>query len=117
VEAVAAMWHEDQIDVPARSGTGVTGGLFIISMVGVSFYAGFNPGFFLTTLGAVLGGVSLLSPVLFLLSMRAEELNWKVSLTILAILLAAILMLVFVPSWYLFTYLPAANSPLTPLVP
>ena len=111
------MWREDQIEVPARSGTGVTGLLFFVSTIGVAFYAGFNPGFFLSTLGLILMAVGLLSPFLFLLSMRAEQLSWKVSLTILAILTAAILMLVFIPSWYLFTYLPAVNNPLVPIVP
>ena len=110
------MWREDQIELPVRSGTGVTGALFMISMVGVAFYAGFNPRFFVTTLGAILGVVSLISPVFFLLSMRAEGLNWKVALTILAILTAAILMLVFVPSWYWFSYRPAVVNPLVPIV-
>ena len=35
----------------------------------------------------------------------------------LAIITAAIILLVFIPSWYWFTYLPAAQSPLTPVVP
>ncbi len=93
-----------------KSSTLPSGLLFVLSVAGVAFYSGFRPAYFATTFGWFLLILSMISPFLFLLSLRAENISWKVSLTIVGILLASLIMIFFVPSWYFFTYLPSMQA-------
>ncbi len=91
-----------------KSSTLISGLLFAITLGGTAFFSGFRPSFFLSTLGWVMLMLAMVSPFLFLLSLRADQVSWKVSLTIVGILTATLIIVCFIPAWYYFTYLPAS---------
>ena len=93
--------------------TAATGFLFVLTMGSVAFLSGYKPTVFLTTVGWTLLMLAIASPFLFLLSLRTDDrLSWKVSLTIVGILMATLIILFFTPAWYFFQYVPRISNPL-----
>lgn len=91
----------------------VTGLLFVLTVGSVAFFSGYNPSVFFTTLGWALLMLAMVSPFLFLISLRTDDrLSWKVSLTIVGILMATLIIIFFTPTWYFFQYIPRVTNPL-----
>jgi hypothetical protein len=95
-----------------RSSTGPTGFLFVLTLGSVSFFSGYRPSIFVTTIGWALLMLAIVSPFLFLLSLRADKLSWRVSLAIVGVMLATLVIVCFIPAWYFFAYVPNTTNPL-----
>lgn len=84
--------------------------LLIITLGAVSFYSGYRPWLFRTSLGLLLLALTLLAPGLTVWSLRLEDVSWKGSLVIVAFTSFVVIALVYVPSWLFFTYSSALSD-------
>lgn len=85
--------------------------LFSISLTGVIVFAGLRPTIFATIVGWLLIGLTAISTGVLAWSLRDEEFGWRASFAIVGALAAALLLLIFVPLWLFFVYLPTIQGP------
>lgn len=84
----------------------LAGGLCVASVLVVAFLAGFHPEQLAYGIGwGVLLG-SLVLPPVFVVALRIDGAGWGAALTIVSAVLLLIIVAVFIPSWYWFTYWP-----------
>ncbi len=96
----------------ARPASGVTALFYVLTFGAVAFFSGYRPWLFASTTGQVLLLMALIAPVLLVLALRAEKLSWRVTFVVVGFVTVLLVVLIFIPSWYTFTYLPLQRDPL-----
>lgn len=79
----------------------------MLTLGAVSFYSGYRPWLFQAPAGLALLALTVVSLGLVIWSLRAENMSWKGSFSIIAFVTFIVITLVYVPVWLMFTYTPA----------
>ncbi len=95
-----------------RSASGAAAAFYVLTLGSTAFYAGFRPWLFGTPIGAALLVLLVTAGPLFSLTLRAERVSWRGVFGIVGMTTVLLIGLVYIPSWYVFTYLPALRGPL-----
>ncbi len=96
-----------------RPASGVTALFYVLTFGAVSFFSGYRPWLFASLTGQVLLLMTLVAPFLLVLALRAEKLSWRVTFVVVGFMTVLLVVLVFIPAWYTFTYLPLQRDPLS----